>query len=142
MQNAVENANNYFQNRVWDSSAWDGLSNEDKVKALNSSTDDINAILGTQNIGEGVCMGKPPFSFYEKAIFEWALYLISNQDTISKIMSDASSGIIERSVEGFGKERYFKGGAKSELDGYSQAIMDSPAGRMLRAISPDLRIIR
>ena len=140
MQNAVENANNYFQNRVWDSSAWDGLSNEDKIKALNSSTDDINAILGTQSISKGVCMGKPPFSFYEKAIFEWALYLISNQDTISKIMSDASSGVIERSVDGFGKERYFRG--KAETDGYSQAIMNSPAGRMINAIQDDLRIIR
>lgn len=140
MQNAVENANNYFQNRVWDSSAWDVLSNEDKAKVLNGSTDDINAILGTQNISEGVCMGKPPFSFYEKAIFEWALYLISNQDTISQIMSDASSGVIERSVDGFGKERYFRG--KVETDGYSQAIMNSPAGRMINAIQDDLRIIR
>ena len=139
--NVVESADKYFQERVWDNSAWEELSQDYKRRVLNTATDDVNAYLRTQNIGRGVKMGGPPFSFYEKAIFEWAIYLVSNRDEISKVTADAASGVIERTVEGFGKERYYYGGGKA-IDGRTKAMLGSPAGRMLGAIGDDLRIVR
>lgn len=140
MNDHLENANQYFSTRFWDKEPWLALSSDERRLALSTSETDINALLGTDNVEGRVIKDKPPFSFYQKAIFEWALFLVSNRDEISKLLSRAASGITERKVDGFGRETYKDDGVDS--DAYLEMIKRSPAGRMLRAIRDDNRIIR
>lgn len=135
----AESANLYFSNRFWDSTAWTLLDEDVKQVVLDTAESDINAYLGTDQVDEEVIRTEAPFSFYQKAVFEWALFILQNKDEIEAQAKKSLGGVVSRKIDGFGQEVYNKASAAGA---FNDLIAQSPAGRMLKAIPDDRRIVR
>lgn len=131
----------YFANRLWDNDAWADLPETIQELAITTAEGDINTVLGTDNVDPDLMKDEAPFSFYQRAIFEWALFLATHKDEVARLRDKQASGITEVRVDGFGSEKY---GASGQMpkDAYSDLIYRSPAGKLLRAIVDCRRILR
>lgn len=140
MLNTVEMADSYFATSFLSASAWEAIDDDDKTLLLETAERDINAYLQTNNIDEDVINAESPFTPYQTAIFEWALYLYKNKDVIEVLINDKGIGVSEIQIDGIGKEVYSN--SKKPADAYNSMIERCPAGRFLRMIYPDRRIVR
>jgi hypothetical protein len=75
------------------------------------------------------------------AVFEWALYLNTNKNQITRRMAGKGLGVESVEVEGVGKETYGKTSSAS-TGWYYTMMMSSRAGQFLSLIERDVRIIR
>lgn len=140
MQTSVSTADEYYALNLLGAASWTALSDDTKESALATAELDINAYLGVDSVEEEVIREEAPFSFYQCAVFEWALYLASNTEEIVRRLSKSMDNVTMRKVDGFGSEAY--GQATKDSDAYNDLIKRSRAGRFLRAIHTDHRIIR
>lgn len=140
MQTSVSTADDYYAHNLLGAAAWAALTDETKESALATAELDINAYLGVDSVEEKVIREEAPFSFWQCAVFEWALYLASNTEEIVRRLNKSMDNITMRKVDGFGSEAY--GQATKDSDVYNDLIKRSRAGRFLRAIHTDNRIIR
>ena len=140
MQTSVSTADEYYALNLLGAAAWTALSDDTKESALATAELDINAYLGVDSVEDEVIREEAPFSFYQCAVFEWALYLASNTEEIIRRLNKSMDNVTMRKVGGFGTEAY--GQATKDSDVYNDLIKRSRAGRFLRAIHTDHRIIR
>lgn len=141
MLNTVAEANTYFSTHFLGKSTWDAISNDDKAMLIESAENDIKAYLKTDNIDPDVIKTEPPFTPFQKAVFEWALYMYQNKDTFLKNVADRSLGLTTIQVQGIGRET--KGNVSSKYgDTYMEMLKRSGAKRYLDMIYSDIRIIR
>lgn len=140
MQTSVSTADDYYAHNLLGAAAWAALTDETKESALATAELDINAYLGVDSVEEKVIREEAPFSFWQCAVFEWALYLASNTEEIVRRLNKSMDNVTMRKVDGFGSEAYGK--ATKDSDVYNDLIKRSRAGRFLRAIHTDHRIIR
>ena len=139
MQTSVSTAEYYALNLLG-AASWTALSDDTKESALATAELDINAYLGVDSVEDEVIREEAPFSFYQCAVFEWALYLASNTEEIIRRLNKSMDNITMRKGDGFGTESY--GQATKDSDVYNDLIKRSRAGRFLKAIHTDNRIIR
>ncbi len=140
MQTSVSTADDYYAHSLLGAAAWAALTDETKEMALATAELDINVYLGVDSVEEEVIREEAPFSFYQCAVFEWALYLATNSEGIANRLNKSMDNVTMRKVDGFGTEAY--GQATKDSDVYNDLIKRSRAGRFLRAIHTDNRIIR
>ena len=140
MQTSLDTANDYHALNLLGATAWAALTDETKESALATAELDINAYLGVDSVEKKVIPEEAPFSFWQCAVFEWALYLATNTEEIVRRLNKSMDNITMRKVDGFGSEAY--GQATKDSDVYNDLIKRSRAGRFLRAIHTDHRIIR
>lgn len=140
MQTSVSTADEYHALNLLGAASWAALSDDTKESALATAELDINAYLGVDSVEEKVIREEAPFSFWQCAVFEWALYLATNTEEIVRRLNKSMDNITMRKVDGFGTEAY--GQATKDSDVYNDLIKRSRAGRFLRAIHTDNRIIR
>ena len=140
MQTSVSTADEYYALNLLGAASWTALSDDTKESALATAELDINAYLGVDSVEDEVIREEAPFSFYQCAVFEWALYLASNTEEIIRRLNKSMDNVTMRKVDGFGTEAY--GQATKDSDVYNDLIKRSRAGRFLRAIHTDHRIIR
>jgi len=141
MLNTVEEANTYFATHFLGKSIWNSIDSATRPILLETAERDINAYLKTDNIEIDVVKTEPPFTPYQKAVFEWALYLYQNKDTILKNVNDRSLGLTTIQVQGIGRET--KGSMSYKYgDTYTEMLKRSGAKRFLDMIYADIRIIR
>lgn len=138
MLNTVAMADDYFSTNLFGKDLWSAISSSDKELALETSENDVNAVLGTSDINEEVIFSEKPYSPYQMAVFEWACYLHTNKKQINRVVSDRMSGVSAVEVDGIGKETY----GTSSRNGYSDMIYKSHAGKFLNMIMCNSRIIR
>lgn len=140
MQTSVSTADEYYALNLLGAASWTALSDDTKESALATAELDINAYLGVDSVEEEVIREEAPFSFYQCAVFEWALYLATNTEEIVRRLNKSMDNITMRKVDGFGSEAY--GQTTKDSDVYNDLIKRSRAGRFLKAIHTDNRIIR
>lgn len=140
MQTSLDTANDYHALNLLGAASWTALSDDTKESALATAELDINAYLGVDSVEEKVIREEAPFSFWQCAVFEWALYLATNTEEIVSRLNKSMDNVTMRKVDGFGTEAY--GQATKDSDVYNDLIKRSRAGRFLRAIHTDHRIIR
>ncbi len=138
MLNTVEMADTYFNLSYFNKSKWAEISSGDKELLLATAEADINVYLKTSNIDLDVIRSTPPFTAYQAAVFEWALYIQQNTEMVSAVTGENLSMATEIVIDGIGKEVYDRG----KRDAYLQLIENSPAGRLLQMIFKERVIIR
>lgn len=140
MLNTVEMADTYFSTNLFGKTKWEALTTENKELVLATAENDVNAYLKTFNVDSNVVKITSPFSVYQMAVFEWALFLSSNSTKIEKFMEQKGYGITSAEVSGVGKEAYSLG--SSSRPAYHTLMVQSRAGQYLNAIPNEFRILR
>lgn len=140
MLNTVEMADTYFSTNLFGKAKWEALTEENKALVLATAENDVNAYLKTFNVDSEVIKTESPFSVYQMAVFEWALFISQNLTKIEAFMAQKGFGITSTEVSGVGKEAYSLG--SSSRPSYYTLMIQSRAGQYLNAIPNDFRIIR
>lgn len=74
MLNTISMADSYFATNAFGSDVWGALTDERKTTLLTTAENDVNAYLGTTDAAEAI-NAVAPFTVYQMAVFEWALYI-------------------------------------------------------------------
>jgi len=142
MLSTVETANDYFSTNFMGKDAWAAIADEDKALVLETAENDINAYLMAIYVDSGAVKVEKPYTPYQVAIFEWALYLYQNKAKIVSMVNERVGGATTIAVDGIGRNTYSQATGTREPDPYTLTIMNSNAGRFLKMIYPDVRILR
>lgn len=141
MQNNITMADTYFSTNFLGKDIWEAINPTDKEMLITTAESDINAYLKWDAAEDTCIKSEAPYTSYQMAVFEWALYLYENKESIKKNIKDMNIGVTTISVDGIGQET--KGGtSKRYKDTYAEMIEHSPAYRYLLMIYKDIRIIR
>ena len=143
MLNTVTMANSYFATSAFGNAVWGALTDERKTALITTAENDVNAYLGTTNASEAINT-TAPFTVYQMAVFEWALYIEKNQDLLEAVVERSASGVSAVEVDNIGREEYIAAQNYSGTSSaaYMQALRYSRAGQLLAALSKTLTIIR
>lgn len=144
MLNTVEMADDYFSTNFMNRDVWNKISAEDKAILIETAENDINAALRTSNIDSNVISQSKPYTAYQVAVFEWAVYMYTNKAKLNQITNNRIFGATSVTVDGIGRETYVSGTGNSGNNGGAiiSVIKNSPAGKYLGMICQDVRIIR
>lgn len=144
MLNTVEMADDYFSTNFMNRDVWNKISAEDKAILIETAENDINAALRTSNIDSNVIRQSKPYTAYQSAVFEWAVYMYTNKAKLNQITNNRIFGATSVTVDGIGRETYVSGTGNNGNSGGAiiSVIKNSPAGRYLGMICQDVRIIR
>lgn len=143
MLNTVAMADDYFSTNFMGRDEWNKVSAEDKPILLETAENDINAVLGTSNVYPDIINQSKPYTAYQMAVFEWAVYMYTNRSKLNQITNNRIFGATSITVEGVGRETYVSGtGGNTGGGTIISVIKNSPAGKYLNMIYQDLRIIR
>lgn len=142
MLSTVETADDYFSINFMGKDAWAAIADEDKALVLETAENDINSYLMAIYVDSGAVKGEKPYTPYQVAIFEWALYLYQNKAKIVSMVNERVGGATTIAVDGIGRNTYAQATGSRGSDPYNATIMNSNAGRFLRMIYPDVRILR
>ncbi len=143
MLNTISMADSYFATNAFGSDVWGALTDERKTTLLTTAENDVNAYLGTTDAAEAI-NATAPFTVYQMAVFEWALYIEKNQELLEAVLERSTSGVSAVEVDNIGREEYVAAqnysGASSAA--YMQALKYSRAGQFLAALPKSLTITR
>lgn len=144
MLNTVEMADDYFSTNFMNRDVWNKISAEDKAILIETAENDINAALRTSNIDSKVISQSKPYTAYQAAVFEWAVYMYTNKAKLNQITNNRIFGATSVTVDGIGRETYVSGTGNGGNNGGAiiSVIKNSPAGKYLGMICQDVRIIR
>lgn len=144
MLNTVEMADDYFSTNFMNRDVWNKISAEDKAILIETAENDINAALRTSNIDSNVISQNKPYTAYQAAVFEWAVYMYTNKAKLNQITNNRIFGATSVTVDGIGRETYVSGTGNNGNSGGAiiSVIKNSPAGKYLGMICQDVRIIR
>ena len=144
MINTVEMADDYFSTNFMNKDAWEALDTTTKELLIETAENDINAVLCTQNIDSNVISTTKPYTPYQMAVFEWAVYMNTNKAKLNQITNTRIFGATSIRVDGIGEEEYAEANASvGATNGVITSIIkNSPAGKYLGMIYRDVRIIR
>lgn len=144
MNNTVEMADDYFSTNFMNKDTWEALDTSTKTLLIETAENDINAILCTQNIDSSVIKDSKPYTAYQMAVFEWAVYMSTNKAKLNQITNTRIFGATSIKVDGIGEEEYAEASASvGATNGVIASIIkNSPAGKYLGMIYRDVRIIR
>jgi len=138
----VASANEYFASNFLRKDEWGLIPEDDLESLLATAEEDIIAYLMANEVDPDSYAETAPFTPFQKAIFEWALFLYTNKTAIRSATNKIVTGAIKIKVYEVGEEQYPEASASKRLDSYNYMISTSPAARFLRAIPKDVRIIR
>lgn len=141
MLNTIEMANDYFSTNFYNKTFWATISDDDKTLLLETAENDINAYLGTVEIDESVINEVKPYTAYQLAVFEWAVFISKNKDLIESNITERAMGLNSVTVEGVGTETKAQTSSKYD-DVFRSMISKSPASKYLKMIYKDVRILR
>lgn len=140
MLNTVEMADAYFAKNLFGKAKWEALTEGNKELVLETAENDVNAYLKTFRIDPNVIKTVSPFSVYQMAVFEWALFLSENKDDIKNFMKQKGYGLTSTEVTGVGKEAYSIGSYRRPA--YHTLMLQSRAGQYLSALQHEYKVIR
>lgn len=139
--NTVAMADDYFEYNYMSGDIWEAIPTTTKACLIITAERDILSYLRTFTVDEGIINEAQPYTSFQMAVFEWAVYLHSNKDLVSKNIADKSLNISTVSIDGIGRET--RGNTSSKyMDTYNDMIARSPAARYLAMIYKDYRIIQ
>ena len=138
LQSAAET---YFDNNLLGKVAWNRIPSMVKEKALVTAMNDVNAYIGLLSTPSILISESLPFTFYQIAVYDWALYLVEHKDEIESKMAAGMTSVVQKRVDGFGAESYERQRSATG-DAYNDLMMGSRAGRYLRLIPTEHTIIR
>ena len=81
------------------------MTDERKTTLLTTAENDVNAYLGTTDAAEAI-NAVAPFTVYQMAVFEWALYIEKNQELLEAVLERSTSGVSAVEVDNIGREEY------------------------------------
>ena len=144
MINTVEMADDYFSTNFMNKDAWEALDTATKELLIETAENDINAVLCTQNIDSSVISTTKPYTPYQMAVFEWAVYMTTNKARLTQLTNNRVFGATSVRVDGIGEEEYASAmaGSGTSSNVITSLILNSPAGKYLGMIYRDVRIIR
>jgi hypothetical protein len=137
----VTEADDYFSTNYFSADAWEAIDDDTKELLLETAENDINTYLRTTDVHEDCVVTEKPYTPYQLAIFEWALYLYSHKTEVESAMQNNAFGATAIQVDGIGRNEYNNYSSQNQ-DAYNTIIKKSSAGRYLNMFYTDTRIIR
>lgn len=140
MLSTVATADTYFSKNFFGGDAWDAIDDDVKESLLNTAELDINGYLKCFRIATDCVNAEEPFTTYQMAIFEWALFIYQNKEDIQAMQEQKAFGVLSAKVDGLGQESY--GSLGNQTAAYRTMMTQSRAGQYLLSIATEQRIIR
>lgn len=139
----AEMADDYFANTLRNTD-WNDINN--KTAALYDGGEDIRTILGRVRVyvlPEEEAREVDEYSDEVKAVCEWGLFLVKNQDLIASTMQSGGLNVKRSVITGVGSEEYSNSpGSSQRVTAIEKLIMNSYAGKFVKAIMGQPRIVR
>jgi hypothetical protein len=141
MLNTVAMADDYFSTNFFGAKQWTAIDNATKEILIATAETDVSVALRCELDPEWAIAQQKPYTPIQMAVFEWALFIYTNSNRITRRMAGKGLGLESVEVDGVGKETYATG-ASANMGWYYSMMMDSRAGQFLNAIQRDVRIVR
>lgn len=139
--NTVSMADDYFSYDYMSGDVWDKIPSNTRYRLIATAEKDIIAYLKASGVDGSVINEEAPYTPFQMAVFEWAVYMYSNKDMITRNVAEKSLNVSTIAIDGIGRET--KGStSRKYMDTYNDMIARSPAARYLAMIYQDRRVIR
>ena len=138
----VEMADKYFTEQSLSGTEWLSYSETERNLALSASSTEICSVLFTPyiQVSEEQFLLTAKFDLEQMAVFEWAFFILKYNDKIETMVFDSGNNLLEKEVEGLGREKYSDKKGQTSLR--TRLIYSSKAGLFIEAIRRKRRIMR